>query len=137
MIRTAEQHIRSRPGARDIAVEFHATMWAKHNPRVPFVVPVTIADAPTVTAFVNEGRWIVRCPFCPSASLACQTDPRFLCVECGNTGVGGKWVTVVWPDDRDQIEAVLDRRRKDTTRNWFPHESVADLTRDNVAHGDR
>lgn len=85
-----------------------------------------------VPVMVNGGRWIVRCPFCPSAQNASKLDHRFFCVECGNIDVGGKWVKVIWPDDWEQIEIALFRRPKMQYRNWLPGETLDDLAMQDV-----
>lgn len=80
---------------------------------------------------VDYGRWIVDCPFCPQAQYADPDDRRFMCVGCWNEQVGGRWVPVVWPDDPTGIEALLKPRLHDHTRAWNPHETKADLERQN------
>ena len=85
-------------------------------------------------AYVNEGRWVVDCP-CSSAQLACRTDPRFFCYECGNSWADGKWATVIWPAEQDEIERLLLQRPDPRTRNWEPQESSFDLAVENYDHG--
>jgi hypothetical protein len=97
---------------------------------------LTSAFAPKdVVAVVraNHGRWIVDCPFCRGAQLASPTDRRFLCADCGNVNVGGKWLRVIWPADPAAIEAALLVRPLEN-RNWWPGESPSDLRRENRAH---
>lgn len=52
------------------------------------------------------------------------------CWDCG-------WVTehIVWPQDPDSIEAVLAMRPNETTRNWWPGETLQSLILENVQHG--
>jgi hypothetical protein len=83
---------------------------------------------------VNHGRWVVDCPVCLSAQLASFTEQRFLCAECGNVSVGGKWLSIVWPPDAVAIENALVIRPTEN-RNWLPGETVADLRRENTGHG--
>lgn len=83
---------------------------------------------------VNHGRWVVDCPVCLSAQLASFTDPRFLCVTCGNVNVDGKWFRLAWPANAAAIEAALVIRPTEN-RNWSPGETVADLRRENTEHG--
>ena len=90
-------------------------------------------DAAVAYASVNHGRWLVRCPWCPSAQHASREDHRFMCVECENAAVGGRWVKVVWPEEARKIEAVLLRRPK-RYRNWNPGEAVVKLERENAEH---
>ena len=97
-------------------------------------LPAGGTDTPAY-AVVNRGRWIVRCPWCPSAQNASRTDRRFFCVECENHG--GGWATVIWPDDADQIELLLGRRPDLATRNWEIGETVDFVQDDNDRHGVR
>lgn len=84
-------------------------------------------------AYVNEGRWVVDCPFCAGAQLASRVDRRFWCVECQNAEVAGAWVTVSWPLQEREIEAALGDRPKLNT-HWLPDETVSDLVSENELH---
>lgn len=83
------------------------------------------ADGEDVTVTANHGRWIVACPDCLGAQLACATDHRFMCNECGNIAIDGLWRKTVWPKSAKAIAAELDRRPKAANRNWTPGETVA------------
>jgi hypothetical protein len=83
-----------------------------------------------IEVYANHGRWVVECPTCHGAQLAVRTDPRFMCVNCGNASVGGVWRPVIWPKDHPEIEAILDARPMPHTRNWAPGETVKDLRRE-------
>lgn len=85
-----------------------------------------------VLAEVNHGRWIGRCPWCSAALPVSVDDPRFFDPMCHNDG-SSSWAPVVFPDDWEEIEAVLDRRRVQN-RNWRHGETVADLEAENEAH---
>lgn len=86
-------------------------------------------------AIVRQSRWVVLCPWCPSAQYAHTTDRRFFCVECGNAAVGGKWVTVEWPKNPEEIELHLSVRSDPNTRSWEWGESIGDLAVENAEHG--
>lgn len=90
------------------------------------VGPAAIA----VPAYVNAGRWVVECPDCHSAQLACRTDHRFMCSECANAAVGGLWRPVRWPAKVDQIEALLAVRPVEN-RNCMPGETLKQLRAEN------
>lgn len=77
-------------------------------------------------AYLNHGRWVVDCPDCNGAQLACRTDHRFMCNECGNVVIAGLWRMVSWPADLDAIEAAL-AGRPIHNQNWRPGETVDDL----------
>jgi ribosomal protein L37AE/L43A len=95
-------------------------------------------SAPTLGAalevYLNEGRWVVMCPDCNSAQLASQTDPRFMCIECGNIGNGGGWRPLAWPKNRAGIEAAL-AGRQPVNQNWLPGESVKLLLAEAAVRG--
>lgn len=85
----------------------------------------------SIYAYVNHGRWIAECPDCRAAQLACKTDPRFLCHECGNVAVGKLWRSVVWPSNVIGIENQLAGRPVEN-QNWEPGESRVSLAIDNL-----
>lgn len=99
--------------------------------------PTDSANA-TIHARVYEGRWIVDCPDmgCGGAHVASSTDRRFFCNQCHNHGVGGRWVTVLWPseEERQTIERLL-LLRPMPNRNWWPGETVGLLRAENIEHG--
>lgn len=100
----------------------------------PFAVPAVTDPASLAHARVDHGRWVVDCPFCPSAQVAFETDRRYLCADCGNAAVGGAWVRVLWPPDPAVIEGLL-RPRPPAHRSWRPAETVEQLEAENRLHG--
>jgi hypothetical protein len=96
------------------------------------------AAAPTsgepVFVYANEGRWIVECPDCRGAQLACLTDPRFMCHCCANIGNSGHWRPVVWPKNKARLEKIL-HARDIVNQNWYPGESIRQLVAENLEHG--
>ena len=99
----------------------HAQMDAGTNPDPDTYIP----------AYVNHGRWVVDCPDCRNAQLACKTDPRFLCDNCGNVAVGKLWRTVVWPPNVNGIESMLQNRPLEN-QNWEPGETGPQVGIDNL-----
>lgn len=93
----------------------------------PKRLPSGLAAGPVLPVKANHGRWIVSCPFCPSASFASRRDWRFWCVRCGNGTAGGAWLPITWPDAIRAIEAAL-RARPVPNRNWWPGITLDDLT---------
>ena len=84
-----------------------------------------------VTAFVNDGRWVVVCR-CGGAEITSPDDPLFWCWECRPS----EWSPVIWPDAKTRAEAeeLLTARPEMRTRNWRPwEETVADLVAENTA----
>lgn len=117
------------------AVGIPAHRGAEWLPRSQWMAPVPLEDAmaaatarsEVIYAYANHGRWVVECPDCRGAQLACRTDHRFMCNECANFAIGSQWRTVTWPADAAAIEEELDRRPRAQNRNWFPGETVASL----------
>lgn len=93
----------------------------------------TAPAAAAVAVYVNHGRWVVDCPDCNNAQLACRTDYRFLCNDCGNVVIQGLWRPVVWPLDPAAIEAELDTRPL-PNQNWATTQTLADLTAETLVH---
>lgn len=83
-----------------------------------------------VVARIEHGRWIAECP-CRGGMAVDPAWASAFCLACGTEH------TVTFPATGvlKQIEAVLSKRSDELTRNWFPHESVTDLKRENAAHG--
>ena len=109
--------------------------WGRSD--VPFALPEKVARGPVALAEVNHGRWVVDCPDpdCSSAQLAAREDPRFLCVSCLNERTAaGAWLPVAWPEQVDDIEAVL-RERDTVNANYRAGETVAVLIQENLVMG--
>ena len=101
--------------------------------KVPFS-PQAPTGGSRVAAYVSAGRWVVDCPDCKSAVLAPFTDRRFMCVECANRENDGRWRPVAWPDNRADIEFLLEMRPQQN-QNWAPGETLAQLAKENMEHG--
>lgn len=100
-----------------------------------FGMPEGMDKTHTMPAEIRQGRWIVDCPWCTSCQMASEEDHRFFCTHCSNGAVGGKWIGVIWPDDREEIEAVVGRRPNPKNRNFLPGETVVDLRAENLLYG--
>lgn len=99
-------------------------------------IPASQTAEGAVAAYVNHSRWIAECPDgCRWAVVASAQTPLFMCGACGNKAVGGKWRTVIFPQDKAAVEFQLLKRAKDENRNWIAGERVADLIRQNAAMG--
>lgn len=84
-----------------------------------------------VVAEVNQARWVVNCPFCQAGGeMVDPADPRFFCLSCFNKENGSQWITVQFPSDRAEIEALIDTRLDDDWKNWHG-ESVQQLLEQN------
>ena len=114
------------------APEVRGAEWVHHLTGRPLAQLNKPTDpTATVAAYVNHGRWVVECPDCHGAQLACKTDHRFLCDECGNVAVGNRWRPVEWPGNAAQIDRML-TNRPIAHQNWSPGEAVELLAIDNL-----
>jgi len=90
---------------------------------------------PSVPAVVNYGRWIVRCPACPSARLVTPGEQAFVCLSeqppCPAFGVRSE---IVWPSELREIERLLSHRPRLRNRNWEWWEPLSELRRQNRNH---
>lgn len=106
----------------------HVTMAAMTFPPTTFDPPRKLAPKKdAVTAWVNDGRWVVVCPNCNEGQVVSKDDHRFLCYVCKNVVVDGGWRQVLFPDDVPGIESQLLRRAQFVNRAWLPGETVEDL----------
>jgi len=94
--------------------------------------PLSRTAGEALAAVVNEGRWIVECPYCSGAEFASETDPHFMCTACGNVANGSAWRPVTFPTALRDIEPALDSREQ-RHQNWLPGETVAVLLAENAA----
>ena len=91
--------------------------------RWPALHRVTMA-----TPIVRQGRWLITCP-CGNYPVY---DPEWhlaVCFDCAAV------YQVAPPPRWQEIEATLMRRPDVHTRNYEAHETLADLRRENDAHG--
>lgn len=102
--------------------------------RIPALSEVDSEGEP-IPARVYRNMWIVDCPDCRNAEFAWTDEPRFLCTNCWNGMVGGKWRIVAFPQFTDAIEKALKARPVPHTRNWNPGESYQQLRAENRANG--
>lgn len=82
-----------------------------------------------VYAYVNNGRWVGMC----ECGAGVATDPGFSSAYC--FGCGAIHDTVVFPEDRENIEYLLLARPKSANRNWDVGEKLRELLADNGEHG--
>ncbi|CAB4166844.1 hypothetical protein UFOVP1383_39 [uncultured Caudovirales phage] len=99
------------------------------------------AVAPPAFAYVNHGRWVADCPMngCGGALVVAPYMRGFLCGSCINVDAAHRFRPLSWPENGAEIEAALDVRPLETTRNWRPGETVEDLLAENERElgGDR
>lgn len=132
----AIQSIRDQSMAKGVASNPHLwPLFLFGNGEEEFYIP-SKGKKPQVYAYLNHGRWLTRCPFCPSSQHASDTDHWFLCAMCGKEQQDKKLksLPVVWPDSRVEIENML-AVRDVINRNWLPGETVQDLFEENKKNG--
>jgi hypothetical protein len=97
----------------------------------------------TARAYANQGRWVADCPrpHCGSAVRLVPWQPSVHCIECHAEA------PCEWPEDAEDIAAVLAARGNPHWMNWFPADhplalksgcphgqSVADLLAEDGEH---
>lgn len=82
------------------------------------------------SVYVGAGRWLVRCTCgdCCSVSLAWRVA---FCNGCG-----ARYRTLAIPPNAADIDAILSARPSRMQMNWRPDETLVDLVREQLAHGD-
>lgn len=120
----------SKAGAEEVAL----VGWTAPVPAAQAFAAGMGPRSTAIAAYVNHGRWVVECPDCAGAQMACPDDRRFMCNNCANALNGGFWRLVAWPKDRDKIEALL-RPRPIENQHWRPGETVVDLKAENKLMG--
>lgn len=116
---------------------FHPGVLQRKAAHVGVTLPPLddVATEPVAMARVHNNMWIVDCPWCSNAEFAFLNTPLFMCENCWNQTVGGKWIAVKFPPDVKEIDAALEARPVPNNRNWNLGESVSDLETENVEHG--
>ena len=113
-------------------------------------------------AFMNHGRWLAYCPDCGAANKVDRNTGEYLCLLCNQSLIAVAYTPkpnnpklfVKVPDVEERQKALarakrnkatfkytpekverLLRKRNKANMNWFPHETLADLERENAEHG--
>ncbi|MAH45846.1 hypothetical protein CMI37_08445 [Candidatus Pacearchaeota archaeon] len=97
--------------------------------KLPIIL--TVSRAKPLLAYVDHGRWIVRCE-CGGAELAWE-EGLMLCHSCFNSKQRQQLRRTKFPPNRQAIEVLLMKRPYEN-RNWFPYETLNDLETENLAH---
>ena len=118
--------------------DFVQEIWGRM--KCGWVPPVTNIQG-TVTAYINDGRWVADCPAgCGGALVVSERQPIFICADCGSPENGDNWYAVAFPAQKTSIERVLLKRParapdRAHTRHWLPGETVDKLKAENRARG--
>jgi hypothetical protein len=87
----------------------------------------------TVTAYVNEGRWVADCPLCGSGIATWPSNPDAACLQCGTVFRAKHPSPAVV---REAEAALLSRPLRN--RHWRPaDESPQTLRQENIREGYR
>lgn len=114
---------------------FRRTLMAKSLRRHGLQDMGPAEKAKPLLAFVNAGRWSIKCPDCGGGEYAFE-ERWVMCMSCFNAALGHKIRPVAFPKEREKIEALL-LRRPLTNRNWEPGDTLATLKRENEEHKDK
>jgi hypothetical protein len=74
-----------------------------------------------VAARIDANRWLIDCD-CGGACAAQPDWPDSRCFGCGRI-----YTNVVFPANRDAIEAVLEQQSYEPIRDWTPGETIDEL----------
>lgn len=94
-------------------------------------VPLAVDDSSPLNAYVNHGRWLVKCE-CGGCEYAWE-EKLFMCQSCWNSGHKHKLRRVAFPLYRKAIEMMLAQRPL-INRNWKPGETIDRLRKENREH---
>ena len=86
----------------------------------------------------NFGRWLIDCPDCNTGWVCRIETPSILVDGRGRAHTEctcGAVLVVQFPNEKAEIEALLDLRPAPANRNWRPTETIFDLRIENAAHG--
>lgn len=126
----------------------HDTYFTEHTPQdrentirallaskgIRFLGNRKISDsAAPVVPFVNNGRWLARCPDCGASHLA-REDELFMCCDCGNHACNQEYRQAPFPKNRVAIERILLARPRSGMRHWTT-ETIKELEAENRVHG--
>ena len=91
-------------------------------------------DVITFGPRVERGKWIAQCVACDSFSVIRRHAQTHVCYSCWNGGTP-VWLPISWPENTEEIEAILLRRPNVINRNWYPGETVEMLRQENLDNG--
>jgi hypothetical protein len=127
MIVTANKFYNER--FEDWKIKYLVPMMLRHG--LTGIVPRLNSSAKPVYAFVEHGRWLAKCE-CGGAE-AVWDEGLFMCQSCWNSAYKHNFRPVVFPEQRQEIEAILELRPL-LNRNWLLGETVAQLRKENKEH---
>ena len=114
---------------------YRSTTWKKATTHLNITPSLSnVSDERPSLAHISYGQLYASCP-CGGAEFVWKDGPLLtMCGSCGNSDINGKMRRVVLPDNLDDIADVLFKRPVASNRNWFPHETIEDLIKENEEH---
>lgn len=128
---TADDLARSK-GYRDNRAMLRFLLTKKGNAEV--IAGLVQSAGEPVPMQINASRMIANCDVCGEA-MAVNPGETFFCMGCLNYQNGNLARPVDFPDDLQDLCAVLLKRPATRTRNWLPGETVQSLIEENLAEG--
>lgn len=102
--------------SRDTRIMAIARMQGYRIPAATFTAP----EATPARALLNHGVWRAWCPDCPfAAEDVWRGHNVFWCMRCGNLKAGRAWRPLIWPNNLEEIEAIL-ADYPAPAQNWEP-----------------
>lgn len=96
-----------------------------------------------VMAEIYHDCLVARCPTlgaddrpCGGASFLWADSGLFMCADCFNSATDGLWRRAAIPEYIADVVEILGYRKLPNERNWNPTETVEDLLKENMEHGD-
>lgn len=80
-----------------------------------------------IKARIDYGRWLADCPYCPNANLIDLEDLRFFCCLCCNERAGRRWLSIVMPPFREELEQLIDDGRAEHALAWRDGMTLEDV----------
>lgn len=130
----ADRKLQISPTTYEATGQADAIIMYLRNVGMTIPDPVNEIAGSPLYARADHGRWIAECDADANAQYVDDSDRRFFCVKCFNSGVDGKWREVIWPTEVDDIESTLIVRQV-PNQNWNEPETVQNLKDENAGHG--
>ena len=127
MIVTANKFYNER--FEDWKIKYLIPMMIRHG--ITTIVPKLVDGTKPILAYVNQGRWIAKCE-CGGAEII-WSEGLFMCQSCWNSAYKHNFRPVVFPEQRAEIEYILDMRPL-MNRHWLLGETIAQLKAENEEH---
>lgn len=94
-------------------------------------------ESDPLLASICRSAWVVHCDVCHE-QLFIEPGEVYFCPNCLNAKHGNRARLVIFPNesDRAEIEKLLLKRVVPDTRNWNASETIGDLVKEQISHGE-